>query len=192
MRKFAFLPSGAFFILLSLSLFLTACGGGGTADTGNGSDTETTEPPQSMVAEEPEQEEGKDPIRVSEDGEAVFINMTGNDQMQYNINRIEVEEGQTIKLTLNHIGNMSVEVMGHNFVLLEQGVKVEEFANKAVQYKANDYIPTEEENVIVYTEMIGGGQSTSIEFEAPPKGTYKFLCSFPAHYVNMQGDFIVN
>lgn len=170
-------------LLLSFSLLLPSCGGGDTS----GSSTETKEPPKSMVAEE------KAPIEVSEDGTTVTIRLTGDDLMKYNLNKIEVKEGQKIKLTLTHIGKMPKEAMGHNFVLLKPEITIEAFANEAALAKDNGYIPeSQEANIIAHTDMVGGGQSTSIEFDAPAKGSYKFMCSFPAHYVNMQGDFVVN
>ena len=45
--------------------------------------------------------------------------------------------------------------------------------------------------IIVHTEMIGGGEETTIEFDAPEAGEYDFLCSFPAHYAIMRGKFVV-
>lgn len=184
MRKIIITTLGASVFLLSFSFLLSSCGGGSTADS---SSAEAKEPPKSMIAEEPE------PIEVSADGSAVTIRLTGDDMMKYNLNRIEVKEGQRIKLTLTHTGKMAKEAMGHNFVLLKPGITVEAFAQEAALAKDKDYIPDgQKDNIIAHTEMVGGGQSTSVEFDAPAKGSYKFLCSFPAHYVNMQGDFVVN
>ena len=45
--------------------------------------------------------------------------------------------------------------------------------------------------MIAHTDLIGGGQVTSIEFDAPDAGTYEFLCSFPGHSGLMKGKFIV-
>lgn len=121
-----------------------------------------------------------------------IVEVTGNDQMQYNVKTIEVPAGKTIRVNFKHIGQMSKQVMGHNFIILKQGNDIAEFATKAVNAKDSDYIPpSEESNIIAHTKMLGGGESTSIEFEAPPVGTYKFFCSFPGHYMTMQGDFIV-
>jgi azurin len=39
--------------------------------------------------------------------------------------------------------------------------------------------------------MIGGGEQTTITFDAPEKGVYDFICSFPGHVALMQGKFIV-
>lgn len=127
---------------------------------------------------------------VRQDG-LVMVNLTGNDQMQYNLNEIKVKAGETVKLTLKHIGKLPENAMGHNFVLLQQGTDVVDFATKAATASENEYIPEGSEQVIVNTEMIGGGEETSIEFTAPKAGTYDFICSFPGHYIQMRGKFIV-
>lgn len=127
---------------------------------------------------------------MSEDG-VVEVSITGNDQMQFNKNELRVKAGQTVRLTLNHSGQLAENVMGHNVVILKQGTDVTDFATRAASARDNDYIPADSDAVIAHTEMIGGGESTTIEFEAPEAGTYTFICSFPGHYVQMQGKFIV-
>lgn len=117
--------------------------------------------------------------------------LTGNDLMQYDKNEIRVKAGQKVKLTLRHIGKMDINVMGHNVVILKQGVVPSEFAAKAATEKDNGYIPPGTEDVLAHTDLIGGGQVTTIEFDAPPAGTYDFICTFPAHFALMQGKFIV-
>ena len=117
--------------------------------------------------------------------------LTGNDLMQYDKNEIRVKAGQKVKLTLRHIGKMDINVMGHNVIILKQGVVPSEFAAKAATEKDNGYIPAGTQDIIAHTNLIGGGQVTTIEFDAPPVGTYDFLCSFPAHFALMQGKFIV-
>jgi len=39
--------------------------------------------------------------------------------------------------------------------------------------------------------MLGGGETTTIEFTAPGAGIYDYICSFPAHYGLMKGKLIV-
>jgi azurin len=120
------------------------------------------------------------------------INLNSNDQMRYDKSEIRVKAGAKVKLTLNHTGKMAKEVMGHNFVLLNQGVVPADFAVEAVAAGlANSYVPEHSTDVIVHTITIGGGESTTIEFEAPAAGTYDFICSFPGHYDVMNGKFIV-
>lgn len=124
------------------------------------------------------------------DGVAKII-LTGNDQMRFNLEEIRVSAGDKVELTLKHIGKLDVKVMGHNFVLLEPNTNINTFASEAVDAKDNDYIPELSDKVIVHTKMIGGGEQTTITFDAPEKGTYDFICSFPGHVALMNGKFIV-
>ena len=119
------------------------------------------------------------------------IVITSDDYMKFNTSKITVKSGKLVKLTLKHIGKLDVQVMGHNFVLLKDKVDIVEFANKAAMASKNQYIPVESNEVIVYTDMIGGGQETTIEFLPPEVGVYNFICSFPGHYAMMKGKFIV-
>lgn len=123
--------------------------------------------------------------------EKVEVVIESNDQMRFNLNEIKVKEGQIVVLTLKHVGKLPKTAMGHNWVLLKPGVKMAEFAQKAVQARDTDYVPEGSEEVIVHTKLIGGGEETTIEFEAPAKGEYTFICSFPGHYALMNGKFIV-
>jgi len=119
------------------------------------------------------------------------IVITSDDYMKFNTSKITVKSGKLVKLTLKHIGKLDVQLMGHNFVLLKDNVDIIEFANKAAMASKNQYIPVESDEVIVYTDMIGGGQETTIEFLPPDVGVYNFICSFPGHYAMMKGKFIV-
>jgi len=127
----------------------------------------------------------------SSDEDVVEITIEGNDQMRFNKDEIRVKAGQTVRLTLKHVGEMEKSVMGHNWVLLTEGTAINDFGQKAVQAKDNDYIPEDTDAVIANTRMIGGGEEVTIEFEAPETGEYDFICSFPGHYSVMKGKFIV-
>jgi len=126
----------------------------------------------------------------SDDGVANIV-ITGDDYMKFNTNEIRAKAGQKVKLTLRHIGTQDVRVMGHNVVILKEGVNATVFASKAAKARENDYIPVDSKEVIAHTKMIGGKQTTSVEFIAPAAGTYDFICSFPAHFAMMKGKFIV-
>lgn len=128
---------------------------------------------------------------AADEEKVVEISISASDQMKFNKNELKVKAGSTVRLTLTHTGKMDKKVMGHNFVLLKQGTEISSFGQKAMQAADNDYIPDNGEQVIAHTKIIGGGESTTIEFEAPEAGTYTFICSFPGHYAVMQGKFIV-
>ena len=127
----------------------------------------------------------------SEKNDVNNILITSDDYMKFDTRKITVKSGKIVKLTLKHIGQLDVQVMGHNFVLLKKKVDLIEFANKAATARDNQYIPVGSDEVIVYTDMIGGGQETTIEFLPPEPGVYDFVCSFPGHYAMMKGKFIV-
>jgi len=116
------------------------------------------------------------------------------DDMSFNLDRLEAVAGETVTLTLVHVGEMPVETMGHNVVILAEGVDAAEFATAAIAAGAdNNYIPEDrEDDIIAHTGLVGGGESTEVEFTAPEAGTYVFLCSFPGHYMMMQGEFVVS
>ena len=120
----------------------------------------------------------------------IKIILNSDDLMRFDKNMLLVQSGQKITLTLNHTGKMDKLIMGHNFVLLKKDVDVAAFAEKAVLAKNNEYIP-EGEEVIVYTKLLGGGESDTITFDAPEKGYYTFLCTFPGHWGLMKGKLIV-
>ena len=88
---------------------------------------------------------------------------------------------------------MSAQVMGHNWVLLTTGVDKTAFGMAAVDARDTQYIPQNMlDNVIANTDVIGGGEETSVVFEAPKMGYYDYLCSFPGHWGVMQGTLTVN
>lgn len=126
------------------------------------------------------------------DSNVTNLVISGNDALQFDKKELRAKAGQSVKLTLRHTGKMNAKIMGHNIVILKQGVNLSSFGNRAASASDNNYIPKNAENeVIAYTKLIGGGQTTSIEFDAPAVGVYDFLCSFPGHYALMKGKFIV-
>jgi len=128
------------------------------------------------------------PLALAQD--AVKIELTGNDQMLFNVKTIEVTEGQKVTLNFKHIGQLPAVAMGHNVVILKPGTALPDFATKCVTAKDNGYIPVDEESkalIVAQTKMLGGGESDEITFTAPAAGDYPFLCTFPGHFAIMQG-----
>ena len=123
--------------------------------------------------------------------DTIRITLNSNDKMQYDKSEINVFEGQTVILTLHHTGTMPVTAMGHNFVLLTNGSSISKFSKLALKAKDNEYIPTDKSSIIAHTRLIGGGESDTITFQSPEKGSYDFFCSFPGHYAIMKGKFNV-
>lgn len=119
------------------------------------------------------------------------ILLTSSDASVYSKEILKVEGGKKVKITFKHTGKMDKKVMGHNFVLLKKGVSMASFGREAASAVSNEYIPENTQDVIAHTKLIGGGEETTIEFDAPEVGTYRFICTFPGHYASMKGKFIV-
>lgn len=169
--------------ILSIAFLLASCGGGG--------DAAKKEEKSGPKIKSQSSTKAKDE-KPSDVPEMVEVTIEGNDQMQFNKDKIEVYAGQTVKLTLKHVGEMALEAMGHNWTLLKPGTDINEFGAASVGAKDNDYLPKEyADRVIAKTKTIGGGEEVTIEFTAPGKGTYDYICAFPGHYAQMQGKLIV-
>lgn len=124
----------------------------------------------------------------------VEIVISGNDMMMFDTTEFEVTSGQRVKLVFNNIGTLAKEAMGHNVVILNAGVDLTAYAQEAAKYKANDYIPDVEpfaSQVFAYTKLLGPKESDTIYFTAGEPGEYKYICSFPAHFMMMQGTMVV-
>ena len=122
--------------------------------------------------------------------EPVKLEITGNDQMQYNTKALEVTTGEKVALTFKHTGQLPAVAMGHNVVILKPGTAVPGFAVKCVAAKDHEYIPQDEESkalIVAHTGLVGGGETTTVEFTAPEPGEYPFICTFPGHFTMMQG-----
>ena len=128
---------------------------------------------------------------IKNSNDKVEIVIESNDQMRFNLSEITVKEGQIVVLTLKHVGKLPKAAMGHNWVLLRPDTDLASFAMSAMKAKDNEYVPVDAPEVMVNTILLGGGEKTTIEFEAPTPGTYSFICSFPGHYALMQGTFTV-
>jgi len=167
-----------FLSVVVASMILSSCGGDGAKDKS----TSTTKA----------KTEQKEPAKATatHQNEAVNLTLSGDDTMKFNKAEFKVKAGQKVNLTFKNVGKLAKKVMGHNFILLKKGTDIPKFAALAMKAKDNDYIPSEDQ-IIAHTKVLGPGESTTITFTAPAKGTYDYICSFPGHYGIMNGKFIV-
>lgn len=119
----------------------------------------------------------------------------GNDAIQFNMAEMTVSSScDAFTLTLEHTGMLAANVMGHNWVLT--ATSDYEAVAMAGQNAGldNNHVPPGDARVIAATDVIGGGDQTSVTFDASALtagGDYTFFCSFPGHYVLMKGKLIV-
>jgi len=119
------------------------------------------------------------------------VDVESTDQMTFNTQAISVSKScKTFTVNLKHTGSLPKTAMGHNWVLSKTadmpGVATDGISAgpDASSLKAGD------ERVIAYTDLIGGGESTSVTFDVSKLAAgedYSFFCSFPGHYSLMKG-----
>ena len=118
----------------------------------------------------------------------------GNDLVQYSLTEIVVSSAcEQFTVTLQHVGQLPVNVMGHNWVL----TSTEDYMPVAANAQAMgppSYLPESDPRIIGATDMIGGGEKTSVSFDISvleQGGDYTYFCSFPGHNVLMNGKLII-
>lgn len=123
------------------------------------------------------------------------ITITGNDTMQFDVKEFTVKAGAKVELTFKNIGKLPKLAMGHNLVILKEGISPLKFGQKIMGMGASPTNPLPKESlveVIAATKLLGPGETEKLTFTAPKQaGLYQFLCSFPGHYAIMRGVMVV-
>lgn len=111
--------------------------------------------------------------------------------LTYATTSLRAKAGEAIRLTFRN-----PDVVPHNWVLAKPGtlVKVGQLANLLIadaDAVARHYVP-KSDDVVAYTNVAAPGQTATIHFHAPTaRGRYPFLCTFPGHWMVMNGELIV-
>lgn len=127
-------------------------------------------------------------------GAARTIELTGGDDMKFNLAKIEAKPGETLRVVLKNVGTTPKIAMGHNFVLLTLGSDPAAFSNAAVMASATEYVPQDQKaKIIASTKLTGPGETAEVTFKVPAKaGSYPYLCTFPGHFTaGMKGQLVV-
>jgi azurin len=122
------------------------------------------------------------------------LTIEGNDQIQYNLKEMRVSKTcKEVTVTLKHVGQLAATVMGHNWVLASTA-DYQALAQAGQAAGPPDYLPANDARVIAATAIIGGGQETSVKLDISglaAGGDYTYFCSFPGHFVLMNGKFVI-
>jgi putative heme-binding domain-containing protein len=104
---------------------------------------------------------------------------------------LRAKAGEPLKLTF-----ANPDVVPHNWVLVKPGAlkTVGELANRLIadpDAVARNYVPRSDD-VLAYTDVVEPRASGTIHFRAPAApGRYPFLCTFPGHWMVMNGEMVV-
>jgi putative heme-binding domain-containing protein len=119
------------------------------------------------------------------------ITMEAGKNLSFQTRQFTVHAGENIQLIFSN-----PDVVPHNWILAKPGSleRVGELANKLVadpEAVSRHYIPRSND-VLFYTDIVSPHESFTIYFRAPlQKGRYPYLCSFPGHWMVMNGQMIV-
>jgi len=119
------------------------------------------------------------------------VEVEGSDAMQFNLKNIDVSQScKQFTVRLKHTGKMTKNIMGHNWVLSKASDEAGVVADGSKTGLAADYIKAGDSRVIAHTNVVGGGESTSITFpvsKLKAGDSYTYFCSFPGHATMMKG-----
>ncbi|WP_345685732.1 DUF6797 domain-containing protein [Novipirellula caenicola] len=119
------------------------------------------------------------------------IKVETGSNLTYNTAEFNVRTNEPLAVTL-----ANPDVVPHNWVLVQQASlqHVGELGNQMIadpKAFARQYVP-ESDQVIAHTDIVLPGQQQTIYFIAPSApGRYPFLCTFPGHWMVMNGVMVV-
>jgi azurin len=123
-----------------------------------------------------------------------LVEITGGDDMKYNVTSIPAKPGETLRIRLVSKGTLPKIAMAHNVVVLKAGAKQIDFVNAASQARATDFIPPDmKDQVLAATGLAGPGETVEVVFKVPAAaGSYPYVCTFPGHFAaGMRGTIVV-
>ncbi|WP_395743120.1 plastocyanin/azurin family copper-binding protein [Prosthecobacter sp.] len=105
--------------------------------------------------------------------------------MAYDVKAIVAKAGQKVKLTFN---NTHPVPLPHNVVVGKAGTKdkMPAIATTGMTQPDKGFIP-DSPDILAHTKLLQSGQSETIEFTLPTAGEYPYFCTFPGHFMLMNG-----
>jgi azurin len=177
-------------VLLVAALTATACGGTLVAITPPPA-TPTPEPTPTQASPSPtppasEPSSSGQPAASPSPAEPVKVALAidtaaGATDFHYAAGSLAAPAGSKITLKLTNRTNPDDEI-GHNWVLVKPGQEESVLANAIKAGDDNDWLDVADPGVIAATKLIEGNDKNIVTFDAPPPGSYTFLCTFPDHY----------
>jgi len=112
-----------------------------------------------------------------------LVVVAARNAMRFETTRIEAPEGATVRLVMDNEATTSPSML-HNVVVLVEGADVEQIGRSAAG--AEDNVP-DDPAVIVATPLARPRGKTAVVFTMPPAGEYPYICTYPGHFLMMQG-----
>lgn len=123
------------------------------------------------------------------------VTVDSNDAMKFDKSEIIVDKScKEFTVNLTHSGKLAKNVMGHNIVITKTDDARAAATDAIASGLNNQYVKPDDNRVIAFTDIIGGGEKTSVTFSVDKLNAdeeYTFFCSFPGHISLMKGTVIL-
>jgi azurin len=107
-------------------------------------------------------------------------------ELSYSVKEIQAKAGNIL-----HVRYINESDMNHNIVLVREEADIRPVGIAALQAVASDWIPEKEmHRIIAHSELAYSGDTVEFSFKVPPPGTYPYICTYSAHWTQMQGRLI--
>jgi azurin len=122
---------------------------------------------------------------------ARVVRIEAGKNLSYSLRSFRVKAREPIQIVF-----MNPDVVPHNWALVRPGslARVGDLANKIIaepDAAVRQYIPRSKD-VLAYTDIVNPQEEFKIFFRAPEQpGRYPYLCTFPGHWMVMNGEMIV-
>jgi putative heme-binding domain-containing protein len=119
------------------------------------------------------------------------VTIAAGPNLSYTVRDLRARPGEALALSFRN-----PDAVPHNWVLVKPGAlsRVGDLANRLVADPdafVRHYVP-ESDDVLVWTSVAEPGATQTIHFAAPSApGRYPFLCTFPGHWMVMNGELVV-
>ena len=113
------------------------------------------------------------------------VSVQGVEGLKFSLPAFDVKPGARVKLDFANTSDML-----HNLVIVRPGTGTtvgEAALRHGIEGQKLDYVPRSDD-VLYHTALLEPQKSEAIYFVAPTTpGEYTYVCTFPGHYITMQG-----
>ena len=129
-------------------------------------------------------------VEKEKNWEEFTVGAVGNtmSEMKFDKKNITVQAGSWVRINLVNEG--VDPAMLHNIVFVKYGTR-KEVAKQSIEAGPDLQFVPKSSDVIAYSDLADPGETVVLEFEAPEKGNYEFICTYPGHSEIMRGYFFV-
>ena len=122
--------------------------------------------------------------------EEFTVGAVGNtmSEMKFDKKNITVQSGSWVRINLVNEG--VDPAMLHNIVFVKYGTR-KEVAKQSIEAGPDLQFVPKSSDVIASSDLANPGETVILEFAAPEKGNYEFICTYPGHSEIMRGYFFV-